>query len=1077
MPTGRLSTIVLIVLAILAGSICVAAQAETITVSLETVDTSGQPLAGQVLRLSYSGWEDSPYTFETSNGATNGVFYARYARRELSYQFAGVPLLRDHTYQIDSLTGVMTDVPSPGQTRIQFVFDLVDIALETVDTTGQPLAGQVLVLSYSGWEASPYTFELLNGTTNVTFYGRYARLEASYQFGALPVLRDHTYRIDPLTREMTDLPTPGQTKVQFVFDLVDIVTETVDTAGQPLAGEVHVEYFTDWVDSPYAFQSPNGATIGVVIARYARLQSHRYFSHVPLLQGHTYRVDALTQEMTDLPTPGQTKIQFVFDPVDITTETIDTNGQPLAGLVNVEYYSGWVDSPYTFELSSGASIGVVEGYYARLTRYYRFRDIPLFRDHTYQVDALTGVMTDLPTPGQTKIQFVFDPVDITTETIDTNGQPLAGLVNVEYYSGWVDSPYTFELSSGASIGVVEGYYARLTRYYRFRDIPLFRDHTYQVDALTGVMTDLPTPGQTKIQFVFDPVDITTETIGTAGQPLAGHVNVEYYSAWENSPYTFELSSGASIGMVHGLHDGVVSYYSLRGLPLCRDHTYRIDALTREMTDLPTPGETRIQFQFPIEPEDDVGPLTTIDLSGQMGDNGWFVGDVTVNIAATDLPDPGGVGVAEIHYQLDEEPEQVVTVDPPTMAAGTSFVVCAEGTHALTAWAVDALGNTGAPAVASAPNDGTPPSVSAEPEGTQGGGGYYTSDVRVVCTGDDGGGSGVHHVEYTFDCENGPWQTASEGGVVVTGEGEHTICLRAVDNAGNVGTVVTVVFRIDKTSPVLALPDDIVVEQASADGAIATFTVTATDNLDPNPVATADPPSGSTFPLGATTVTCTATDDAGHEATGTFTVTVVDTTPPVLTVSGDITVEQATADGTVVEWQCEATDICDADVGMVCVPSSGSVFPLGATTVTCTATDESGNVTTGTFTVTVVDTTKPDLSLNILKETLWPPNHKMHLCATVGGVSDVCDADPDVEIVVTSNEPINAKGDGNTDYDWEVVDNDDSTFDVYLRAERQGSNTGRIYTITVTVTDDSGNVTETSATVTVPHDQGNGKGKK
>ena len=1061
MPTGRLSTIVLIVLAILAGSICVAAQAETITVSLETVDTSGQPLAGQVLRLSYSGWEDSPYTFETSNGATNGVFYARYARRELSYQFAGVPLLRDHTYQIDSLTGVMTDVPSPGQTRIQFVFDLVDIALETVDTTGQPLAGQVLVLSYSGWEASPYTFELLNGTTNVTFYGRYARLEASYQFGALPVLRDHTYRIDPLTREMTDLPTPGQTKVQFVFDLVDIVTETVDTAGQPLAGEVHVEYFTDWVDSPYAFQSPNGATIGVVIARYARLQSHRYFSHVPLLQGHTYRVDALTQEMTDLPTPGQTKIQFVFDPVDITTETIDTNGQPLVGGVQVEYYSGWVDSPYTFELSSGASIGVVEGYYARLTRYYRFRDIPLFRDHTYQVDALTGVMTDLPTPGQTKIQFVFDPVDITTETI-----------------------------------------------------------------------------------------------GTAGQPLAGHVNVEYYSAWENSPYTFELSSGASIGMVHGLHDGVVSYYSLRGLPLCRDHTYRIDALTREMTDLPTPGETRIQFQFPIEPEDDVGPLTTIDLSGQMGDNGWFVGDVTVNIAATDLPDPGGVGVAEIHYQLDEEPEQVVTVDPPTMAAGTSFVVCAEGTHALTAWAVDALGNTGAPAVASAPNDGTPPSVSAEPEGTQGGGGYYTSDVRVVCTGDDGGGSGVHHVEYTFDCENGPWQTASEGGVVVTGEGEHTICLRAVDNAGNVGTVVTVVFRIDKTSPVLALPDDIVVEQASADGAIATFTVTATDNLDPNPVATADPPSGSTFPLGATTVTCTATDDAGHEATGTFTVTVVDTTPPVLTVSGDITVEQATADGTVVEWQCEATDICDADVGMVCVPSSGSVFPLGATTVTCTATDESGNVTTGTFTVTVVDTTdpeltcpeditveqatadgtavtwecsatdicdadvsmvcvpssgsvfplgtttvtctatdesgnvttgtftvtvvdttKPDLSLNILKETLWPPNHKMHLCATVGGVSDVCDADPDVEIVVTSNEPINAKGDGNTDYDWEVVDNDDSTFDVYLRAERQGSNTGRIYTITVTVTDDSGNVTETSATVTVPHDQGNGKGKK
>jgi hypothetical protein len=58
----------------------------------------------------------------------------------------------------------------------------------------------------------------------------------------------------------------------------------------------------------------------------------------------------------------------------------------------------------------------------------------------------------------------------------------------------------------------------------------------------------------------------------------------------------------------------------------------------------------------------------------------------------------------------------------------------------------------------------------------------------------------------------------------------------------------------------------------------------------------------------------------------------------------------------------------------------------------------------------------------------------------------------------------------------VKDNGNGTFDVWVRAERSGKGTGRIYTITATATDHSGNSASSSATVTVGHDQGKKAGK-
>jgi hypothetical protein len=80
--------------------------------------------------------------------------------------------------------------------------------------------------------------------------------------------------------------------------------------------------------------------------------------------------------------------------------------------------------------------------------------------------------------------------------------------------------------------------------------------------------------------------------------------------------------------------------------------------------------------------------------------------------------------------------------------------------------------------------------------------------------------------------------------------------------------------------VLKLPRrPITVEATGPQGAVVTYTATATDDRDQHPSLSCSPASGSTFPLGRTTVACTATDASGNTAHGSFTVTVVDTIAP------------------------------------------------------------------------------------------------------------------------------------------------------------------------------------------------------
>lgn len=166
---------------------------------------------------------------------------------------------------------------------------------------------------------------------------------------------------------------------------------------------------------------------------------------------------------------------------------------------------------------------------------------------------------------------------------------------------------------------------------------------------------------------------------------------------------------------------------------------------------------------------------------------------------------------------------------------------------------------------------------------------------------------------------------------------------------------------DTTDPVVTVPADITAEATSASGRSVTFSASANDDRDGALTPVCLPPSGSTFPLGATTVTCTATDLAGNEGSDDFSVTIRDTTAPTIAPHADVTAEATGPTGASVAYTAPATsDLVDGADVATCLPASPVTVAVGASTlVSCGATDDAGNAATSTsFLISVVDTTAP-----------------------------------------------------------------------------------------------------------------------
>ena len=196
---------------------------------------------------------------------------------------------------------------------------------------------------------------------------------------------------------------------------------------------------------------------------------------------------------------------------------------------------------------------------------------------------------------------------------------------------------------------------------------------------------------------------------------------------------------------------------------------------------------------------------------------------------------------------------------------------------------------------------------------------------------------------TFLCRfdgSTPATCTSPASLTQLAEGPHSFQVRATDGAANISAASGFDWTVDVTPP--SPPGSVTAEATSPLG--ATVVLTAADNLDPAPQVECSPPSGSMFPLGTTTVTCGSVDAAGNERPAVaLSVTVRDTTPPVVSPHADVVAAQQSASGAMVAYRLPVvSDAADPNPAVDCGPAPGSVFPVGDTVVGCTATDAGGN---------------------------------------------------------------------------------------------------------------------------------------
>jgi hypothetical protein len=280
---------------------------------------------------------------------------------------------------------------------------------------------------------------------------------------------------------------------------------------------------------------------------------------------------------------------------------------------------------------------------------------------------------------------------------------------------------------------------------------------------------------------------------------------------------------------------------------------------------------------------------------------------------------------------------------------------------------------------------------------------------------------------------------------------------------------TMYFKVQEDAPAPSCPLDCPgdIEQTAAANACGANVNFTPPTGAPGETINCDHASGSFFPVGTTEVKCTSS--LGRECG--FDVKVNDTTTPAVTPPANIEVgtDAGVCEASVNPGTATASDGCAVSVAGVRGDAQplNAPYPKGTTTITWMATDASGNTATAAQTVKVVDDEAPAVSaVSASPSVLWPPNHSMRDVALSYTATDNCGGPVNCTVTsVTSSEPANGTGDGDTAPDFEIV----GPTLVRLRAERSGNGPGRVYNVTVMCTDGT-NASSGGATVTVPKSQ-------
>ena len=185
-------------------------------------------------------------------------------------------------------------------------------------------------------------------------------------------------------------------------------------------------------------------------------------------------------------------------------------------------------------------------------------------------------------------------------------------------------------------------------------------------------------------------------------------------------------------------------------------------------------------------------------------------------------------------------------------------------------------------------------------------------------------------------------------------GETIVTWTTTDSSGNSASATQIITVVDTTSPVLIAPESITQEAINHEANPVKIGVLESADIMEISSTTNDAPE--VFPLGETIVTWTATDSSGNSASATQIISIIDTTLPTIMAPLDVKVEATSMESNVTEFGfAEASD--QVEISTI-TNDAPTVFPLGETIVTWTATDSSGNSASATQIITVVDTTAP-----------------------------------------------------------------------------------------------------------------------
>ncbi len=195
------------------------------------------------------------------------------------------------------------------------------------------------------------------------------------------------------------------------------------------------------------------------------------------------------------------------------------------------------------------------------------------------------------------------------------------------------------------------------------------------------------------------------------------------------------------------------------------------------------GNTEVQKSAEVK-IDKEAPTTESSLSGTLGNNDYYTGNVQVTLTASDNVS----GVAGISYKVDDENTKAYL--------GSPFTVGLNGAHTVSFWSRDAAGNTASPTTISFNIDSTIPTTQLTLAGTQGNGGWYTSEAQVTLSATDTP-SGVDTTFYKID--DGSQQTYSAP-FNISSSGFHTIIYWSVDRAGNTEFQRSMPIKVDSVAP-------------------------------------------------------------------------------------------------------------------------------------------------------------------------------------------------------------------------------------------------------------------------------------